>query len=90
MKKRIATILIVSLILSIKTYSAVKIGDVGYQKEIKEQFVTRKEVNDWAKQMQKWFDFDSKKELMKKVASRSNAHGFYSENEFDIDDADWK
>lgn len=88
--KRISTILIISLLLNLTSYGAVVKDDSRYQQELKNQFVTRAEVEAWQKKMQKWFDFDSHKELMKKVASRSNAHGYYSPNEFDIDDAEWK
>ena len=81
MKKVILIFLICSL-LSNNTLAAVVSGNNNkeYSKEQLSQFATKDEVNEWAKDMQFWFDNGARIELMLKVASYSEVHGFISEN----------
>ena len=81
MKKIILTILICSLLVN-KVFAAVVSGknNPEYKKEQVSQFVTKDDVNAWAKEMQFWFDNGAQIELMLKVASYSEIHGFVSEN----------
>ena len=51
--KRIATILIISLLLNLTSYGAVVKDDSRYQQELKNQFVTRAEVEAWQKKRQR-------------------------------------
>lgn len=81
MKKIILTILICSLLVN-STFAAVISGNNNkeYSREQVSQFATKDEVNEWAKDMQFWFDNGARIELMLKVASYSEIHGFVSED----------
>lgn len=81
MKNVIFVILICSLLIN-STFAAVVSGNNNkeYSREQLSQFATKDEVNEWAKDMQFWFDNGARIELMLKVASYSEVHGFISEN----------
>ena len=81
MKNVIFVILICSLLVN-SAFAAVVSGNNNkeYSKEQLSQFVTKDEVNEWAKDMQFWFDNGARIELMLKVASYSEIHGFISDN----------
>lgn len=81
MKNVILVILICSLWIN-NVFAAAVSGknNKEYSKEQLSQFTTKDEVNEWAKEMQFWFDNGARIELMLKVASYSEVHGFISEN----------
>lgn len=81
MKNIILVILICSLWIN-NVFAAVVSGNNNkeYSREQLSQFATKDEVNEWAKDMQFWFDNGARIELMLKVASYSEVHGFISEN----------
>lgn len=78
MKKIISIVLIISLLCS-NAY-AIVINDEAQRRENSTQFVTKEEVYKWAQEMQDWFDINAELELIKKVASVSEMHGYKSEN----------
>ena len=80
MKNIIFVILICSLLINNAFAAVVSGNNKEYSKEQLNQFATKDEVNDWAKEMQFWFDNGARIELMLKVASYSEVHGFISEN----------
>lgn len=80
--RKILLIILISSILVNNTFAAVVSGrnNTEYKKEQLNQFATKDEVYGWAKEMQFWFDNGARIELMLKVASYSEVHGFVSEN----------
>ena len=78
MKKIISIVLIISLLCS-NAY-AIVINDEAQKRENNTQYVTKEEFYKWAQEMQDWFDVNAELELIKKVASASEMHGYYSEN----------
>ena len=78
MKKIISLILLISLLCS--NVYAVVAYDEAQKKEDNSQFVTKEEFYRWAQEMQDWFDINSDLELVKKIASVSELHGYKSEN----------
>lgn len=80
MKNIIFVILICSLLINNALAAVVSGNNKEYSKEQLSQFATKDEVNEWAKDMQFWFDNGARIELMLKVASYSEVHGFISEN----------
>lgn len=78
MKKIISIVLIISLLCS-NAY-AIVINDEAQRRENSTQFVTKEEVYKWAQEMQDWFDINAELELIKKVASVSEMHGYKSKN----------
>lgn len=81
MKKILLTILICSLLVN-NTFAAVVSGrnNTEYKKEQLNQFATKDEVYEWAKDMQFWFDNGARIELILKVASNSEVHGYVSDS----------
>lgn len=79
MRKYLAVILIISL-MSTQAFGAVVRGGSSYEREQNTQWATKEEVMAWAKEIQRWFDKDADEELLYKVASRSELHGYRSEN----------
>ena len=81
MKNVILIFLICSLFVN-HVFAAVVSGKNNreYSKEQLSQFATKDEVNDWAKEMQFWFDNGARIELMLKVASYSEVHGYVSDS----------
>ena len=81
MRNVILVILICSLLTN-NVFAAVVSGNNNkeYSREQLSQFATKDEVNEWAKDMQFWLDNGARIELMLKVASYSEVHGFISEN----------
>ena len=77
MKKIISIVLIISLLCS-NAY-AIVINDEAQRKENNAQFATKEEVYRWAQEMQDWFDINADLELIKKVASVSEMHGYISD-----------
>ena len=92
MRNKIIATLIISLMLSQSNF-AIVINNDGYKQKTNEEFVLKKDVLDYYEELQNWLDRDSKVELLRKVASRSELHGFYSESEIDwehlYDDDRW-
>ncbi len=81
MKNILLTLLICSLLTN-NVFAAVVSGNNNkeYSKEQMSQFATKDEVNEWAKDIQFWFDNGARIELSLKVASYSEVHGYISEN----------
>lgn len=81
MKNVILVILICSLLAN-NAFAAVVSGknNKEYSREQSNQFITKDEVNKWSKEMQFWFDNGARIELLLKVASYSEVHGYISEN----------
>ena len=79
MKNVILVILICSLLAN-NDFAAVVSGknNKEYSREQSNQFITKDEVNKWAKEMQFWFDNGARIELLLKVASYSEVHGYIS------------
>ena len=81
MKKLLYIIAVFTVSMCITTFARVVTSknNKDYEKELNSQFATREEVMTWAKEMQRWFDFESEKNLLYMVASRSELHGYKSE-----------
>ena len=78
---KIIVILIITLIINQVSFAAVVSNtSKDYQKEMNTEWVTEEEWDAWVKEMQYWFDTGADRELLLKVASRSEAHGYFSEN----------
>ena len=80
MKNVILVILICSLLAN-NAFAAVVSGknNKEYSREQSNQFITKDEVNKWSKEMQFWFDNGARIELLLKVASYSEVHGYISD-----------
>lgn len=80
MKKVLSAFLICSLLAN-NAFAAVVSGknNKEYSREQSNQFITKDEVNKWAKEMQFWFDNGARIELLLKVASYSEVHGYISD-----------
>ncbi len=80
MKNVILVILICSLLAN-DAFAAVVSGknNKEYSREQSNQFITKDEVNKWSKEMQFWFDNGARIELLLKVASYSEVHGYISD-----------
>lgn len=77
---KIVITLIIALSLNQMTYAKLVSGSgKNYEKEQNQEWVTSAEFNAWAKEMQEWFDKKADEELLLKVASRSELHGYRSE-----------
>ena len=80
MKKSIlSTILIVSMVFNANAAVVTRNG-VGYSKEENSQYVTKDEFYKWSSEFQKLLDHDLDANLVYKIASRSELHGYVSEN----------
>ncbi len=84
MKKIVATLIIVTLTTQVVFGTVVDGSGANDSRE----FVSWAEWNDWKQEMQDWFDINSELELIAKVASASELHGYKSEN-FDWNPRDY-
>ena len=76
---KIIVVLIITLIINQVSFAAVVSNtSKDYQKEMNTEWVTKEEWDAWVKEMQYWFDTGADRELLLKVASRSEAHGYFS------------
>lgn len=75
-KIMILAMFIVVFVSTVNFAIVISKDDRKYSKEQRSQWVTADEFNKWQEDMQRWFDTISDQELLAKVASRSEAHGY--------------
>ena len=86
--KKIIAIIIMSIVLASANYAIIIDNSTDVKVEQNTTYVTKAEFYKWAQEMQDWFDINSEMELLKKVASVSELHGYKSEN-FQINPDDY-
>ena len=78
-KSILSLILIVTLAFNTNAAVVTRNG-AGYAKEENSQYVTKDEFYKWSSEFQKLLDHDLDANLVYKIASRSELHGYVSDN----------